>query len=586
MLCEKCGKPIEDGRTLCSQCAAQADDAVTVMGDAFDLNTPDNAAQKKAPKKKRGLIAAIVALALIIACTLGVVCNLDSIKAFTSRTFKSPEVYFADVENAAIDEYKENLTQSYGEFLKNYQTNAAATKSEIRLTLGDTLLSLLETTLQQQGMQMDVSWLQQIKLSLNANVQEKVMQYALGLGLGDQDVLSADMILDVDNGKFYGSIPELSKDYLTVDMESMGVANIFQTAFNSGRAMTEKLIQALPSEEALGNMIETYTDLILSAIKTVEKQDSTITVNGITQEVVELKATITEVELLDLCKALLNEARNDQNLKKVLDAYGDYINEMGQLADEEYYEPMDLYQQFVDAIDEALAEMDENKAEADSANYAELKTYVDMKNDLRGHSLTVYSKDEEPKGPYKWLTAVQDDTTYTEAELGKVVITGNKTEKNDVSNGAYTLSVEGKKIGTLEFENLSDNGGKLRLIPGENLMSEALKDSSIPSALLADNVVIELNCSKSDSGKTGCELSVLMGSKPLISLAISSEATTAGEITIPANGVDVTDSEKLIQWLAGMNFDNVLTALENAKVPAELLDLARGYLAMLQYGMI
>lgn len=583
MLCEKCGKPIEDGKTLCSECAAQADDTVTVMGDAFDLNTPDVAQQKKAPKKK-GLIAAIVALALVIACTLGVVFCWDSIKAFSDRTFKSPEVYFADVENAAIDEYKENLTQSYGEFLKNYQSNATAAKSEIRLTLGDSLLDLLENALQQQGMQMDVSWLKEIKLTLNANVQDKVMQYAVGLGLGQQDILTADMILDVDNGKLYGAIPELSKDYLMVDMETMGVASIFQNVFNSSRAMTDKLIQALPSEEALGNMIETYTNLILSGIKTVEKQDSTITVNGITQEVVELKATITQAELLEICEALLNEARNDQNLKKIMDAYGEYINEMGQLADEEYYEPTDLYQEFVDAMDEAMAQLKEEKAEA--GNYVELKTYVDMKNELCGHSLTAYSKDEDPEGPYEWLTAEQDGTTYTEAKLGEVAITGQKTEKDGVSNGTYTLEVDGKKIGTLEMENLSDKGGKLRLIPSEDLISEALEGSSIPSALLADNVAIELTYSTADSGKTGCELSVLMGSKPLIGFAISSEATAGGEIVVPANGVDVTDSEKLIQWLAGMNFDNVLTALENANVPADLLDLARGYLAMLQYGMV
>ena len=584
MLCEKCGKPIEDGQTLCSECAAQADDAATVMDDTFDLNTPDGVEQKKATKKKGGLIAAIVAFALVIACTLGVVFNLDSIKAFTSRMFKSPEAFFVDVEKAAIAEYKENLTESYGKFLKTYENNATAAEGEIRLTLGDTILELMETALQQQDMQMDVSWLQQIKLSLDANVQDQVIQYALGLGLGDQDILTADMILDVDNGKFYGAIPELSKDYLTVDMETLGVATIFQNVFSSSRTMTEKLIEALPSEEVLGSMIETYTDLILSAIKTVEKQDSTITVNGISQEVVELKATLTEAELMDIGKSILTEARNDQNLKKMIDAYGEYIDEMAQLTDE-YYESEDLYQQFADAIDDALAGLDESKPEADSGNYMELKAYVDMKNELRGHSLTVYSKDEEPEGPYKWLSAVQDDTTYTEAELGEVVITGKKTEKDEISNGAYTLSVEGEKIGTLEFENLSDNGGKLRLIPSEELMDETLEGSSIPSSLLADNVAIELTFEKADSGKTDCELSVLVGSKPLIGFAISAETTDGGAISIPTEALDATDSEKLAQWLEGMNFDNVLTALENANVPADLLDIARGYLALFQYGM-
>ena len=587
MFCKKCGRPIEDGQTLCSACAAQEDDAVTVMGDTFDLNTSGEAAQKKSPKKKGKLIAAIVALAVVVACTLGIVFNMDAIKGFTSRTFKSPETYFVDVESAVIAEYTEELTDSYGEFLDSYQEDTAAAKGEIRLTLGDTLLTLLETTLQQQGLQMDVDWLREIKLAVNTNIQDNAMRYVLGVGLGDHDVLSADVILDVEDGKVYGAVPELSKDYLSVDLSSVDpdAGAVFQNAIKRSRGMMEKLIRALPSEEALGNLIETYTDLFLAGIKTVERQNSTITVNGVTQKVVELKATITEANLLDIAKNILNEARNDQNLKKVIAAYGDYINEMGKLYDE-YYEPVDLYQEFVDSIDDALAELEEEKAEAASSNYLELKTYVDMKNRLRGHSLTVYGEDQEQTGPFEWLTAVKDDTTYTEAKIGQVQITGEKTKKNDVSNGSFTLCVKGKEMVTLELENVGENGGTLRLCPSSELMTEALSGSSIPAALLADNVALELTYSAKDSDKTACELSVMMGAKPLFSLALSSEATAGGKISIPSNALDATNSQDLVQWLADMNFDNVLTALEKANVPTELLDLVRGYLAMLQYGMI
>ena len=115
-------------------------------------------------------------------------------------------------------------------------------------------------------------------------------------------------------------------------------------------------------------------------------------------------------------------------------------------------------------------------------------------------------------------------------------------------------------------------------------MTEALSGDA-SAAMLLDNVSLELTYTTEDSGKTSYELSVMMGSSPLISLAISSEVTTGGEISVPSNALDATDTEMLAQWLEGMNIDGVLTALENANVPAELVEVVRSYVAMLQYGM-
>lgn len=587
MCCEKCGKPIEDGKTLCDACAAQNDEVITQtdeaaadMGDTFDLNTADQAAQKKSSKKKRRLITAIVALVLVVTCTIGAIFHLDAIKAFMNRTFKDPEVYFVEVESAAIADYTEKLTDSYGKFLDNYQNSPTATKSEIRLTLGDTLMSLLEASLQQQGSQMNLDWLQDIKLSLSTNIQDAAMQYALGIGLGNQDLLTADFILDMKNGKFYGGIPELNQDYLSADLSSEDAESMSTT-----RLMPEPLLQALPSEEVLGELIETYTDLILSGIKTVDKQDSTITVNGVSLEVLELKATITEADLLDIVKSVLTEARNDQHLKNVVDAYGDYVNEQGKL-DDASYEPVDMYQEFVASIDKLMIELDASRAEADSANYMELATYVDMKEQLCGHSLTVYSKGEAPVGPYTWMTVVKDGTTYTEMKLGAIVITGKKTKSNDVANGSYTLSAEGREIGTLELVNVSANNGTLRLVPSDELVRGAMSGANASAALLFNQVSLDLTYSTADTGKAECKLSLMFGSNPLFSLAISSEPADDTEITIPSDALDANNEESLRQWLAEMNFDEVLTALENAGLSQELMETIRGYIAQLQSGMI
>ncbi len=581
MYCEKCGKPIEDGQTLCTNCSAEK--TPEPVCDTFELNTADTVPAKKASKKKTGLIAGIAALVIVVAAAVGIFLNLDSINGFVDRTFQSPEEYLANVESAAIAEHSAELTRAYGMMLKNYGASVSSGETEMRLTMGDDIISYLESMMQQQGARMELDWLSQIKLSSNANVQDAAIQTMLGIGLGNTDLLSTDVIFDLDKGIMYMAVPELNKSYLSVDFSSQISPGELKNTLTQSMQFSSALVKTLPSEEDMNKLITTYADIILSCINDVEKSDDTVTIDNVSQKMVVLTAKITEKDLLNICEKILKKAEKDETLKTVITALSNYTNEMGKMNGGSYYEPVDLYRQFLDAIPSALASIEEAKGEAESDNYLKLKVYVDMKNNVRGHALTLYTNGKKEDQSFSWLTVAEGDTIYTEAKFPEIRITGEETVEKGVSEGEYTLYAEGEKIGTLEFEDVTETSGTLRLIPSEELISQTLSGSGIPTSLLGGNLALELSCSTKDAA-VSYEVNILVGPKALVGLALSSKVGEGGNIAIPTNALNANNQADLIKWLQDANFSGVLKSMEDAKVPAELINLVRSYTAMFQGG--
>lgn len=590
MFCEKCGRPVEDGQLLCSSCAAeepsvvQEEAAAPAAEPAFDtfelntaeLNTAEEAPVKKASKKKKGLIAGISALVVaagIAVCFIFNVGNIvGTVKGFIGRTFQSPEDYLASVEGDAIEQYASDFTQSYGTMLDIYSASpelTGAATTEIRLTLGDDVLSVAESTLKQQGMDMDLDWINKIKLSLDANTQESAVQTILGLAVGNTDIVSADIILDTEENVFYIGVPALNSTYLAGDLSSQMGGVSFRDTFTQGMEMADAFVKAMPSEEEMNTLIVTYAEIILSCIDDVEKETQTIEVGDASQKMVVLTAKITQKDLINIAEKVLKKAENDKTLKKVITSLGDFANEVNQ-ENYPYYEPIDLYAEFQNAIPEMLESIESAKDEADNSNYIKLNVYVDMQNVIRGHAVTVYSDGEKAMDTISWLTAAKGDTVYTEAELAQVKITGEKVTKKGVSTGEYTLKAMGEEICTLEFENMTETSGTLRLVPGEALMEQILSAGDIPS-FLSSKIGLELSYNLGEA-QTELGLKLINGSKTLIGLDMTSKLYKGGKITIPSNAVDITNEYAVMEWAQNLNFSKLLQALKDSEIPSEIVD--------------
>jgi len=595
MFCEKCGKPVEGDQPLCSSCAAEetpiSPDETAV--DTFALNTAEDIVPvKKASKKKKGLIAGIIALVVAAAAAACIFFNVGNIagtiEGFFGRTFQEPEEYLADVEGDAITQYTGELTNAYGAWLDAYSSsvNFDAANMELGLILGDDLLAYAESYLQQQGMTMDLDFLKDVNLSVDANIQESALQAVLGLGLGNTELLSADMIVDMDQSMLYLGLPAISKTYLSGDLSyEMDFAEV-EEALNMSMEMNQALIKALPSEDELSTLISTYVDIVLTSIDNVEKENEneTVTVDDVSQEMVVLTAKITAKDMLEIAEKALKKAEKDKTLEAVLTDLNGFVNEIGKRNSYTgYYEPVDLYEEFINAIPDALEELSYMKESADSGNYIKLKVYVDMQNAVRGHVVNIYTDGEKMDEEISLLSAAKGDTVYYEAEIPGFKVTGEETTKKGVSEGKYVLYVEGQKLGAVEFENVTENSGTLRLVPSEELMEQAMSGSGVPAALLGGNIALEVSYG-TNSNETGLTVKILAGSKDLVGLSLTSKPAKGGEIKIPSNTLDMDSASEndIMRWVQSMDFSSVIKALKDAKVPTEIVDALEGLTASMQ----
>ena len=526
--------------------------------------------KRGAPGKKTRLISSIVALMVVIASVVCFLPGCNDVDTFTEPTME-PDEYLVSLEKDAIARISDSLAKGYGATLGSYSADISGGKISLGLNLSEDILTYAESMLEQQGMATELDWLKNINISLNATTDEKLMQLGLILALGNNDLVSADAIFNMDSSLLLLTLPELSKDYLSIDFSEQLPPKMLEDSLAQSAELAALLLESLPTEQQLKTLITTYAGVVLDNIDEVEKSNETITVGDATQDMVVLTTKITTEDILDIYNDVLKYAQTDETLKAVLDSYGKYINKTVQMNG--YTETLDLHEIALEAISEALDALESAKEDMPDG-YMDLKVYVDKQNNIRGHVMSVYI-DAEKIDEYElsYLTAVKDDTTYLNAEFNMVKITGQKITKDGVSEGHLTLVVEDEEMATLEFENVAENRGTLRLFPGEALLDEALSDSGVPTFLLSDNLGIELSYDM-DGNKASCKFSIIAGSKALIDVTLSSEVTEGGSITYPSN---IVETENLAKWLAELDFDKLTAALEKANVPAELVDMVEYY---------
>lgn len=603
MFCGKCGSFIDGDQPLCDKCAAEeaaqqvfaneaaeqftqqvyANEAAdtVITNDVFELNTSEPAKAPKKSPKKRGLVAGIVAASVAVAMGVGAFIGWPYIKAFYNRTFQEPEEYFVDVQKSAISQYSNDITSSYGKIMDMYYTDGSGEltgfETELKVEVGDELLALLESNV---GTEMDLDFLKDIRVSMNMNSDDSLIQLIMAASLGKTQIVSADVIMDLAESKLFAAVPELNKQYLMIDASDIdtGVSiDEMKQAIAEAAATGDKIAAALPSEETLNALLNDYIAVALDCIDDVEKSNDTIEVGDASQKVVVLTATITEEDLYEMCVAVLEEAKDDQELKQV-------INDLSGVFNELYGYEMDLYPQFQEAVEAALEEMDIDSEDFSDDNYLEWVTYVDMKGEVCGYEMVIYSEDEDEMEVFTWLTATKGKTTYIECEIpsGNVELEGEKVETKGGTEGFYELSVAGMDLGTLEFETVTDTRTTLRLIPSEAVMDELLANSSLPTALISGNVALELSFGEDEAGASFLEVGLMAANKKLITIGVSGKAVSGGDVSVPSNTVDVTDSSALNQWLSNVDLQELIDGLERAGVPQELLDTIQNYAGMVQ----
>lgn len=562
--------------------------------DVFELNTSgeEPVKPKKKRKKKAGLIAAVSGAAVAVAAVVLVVLNFASVKGFFLKNFAQPEDYMAHVEEQNIGALSDTLASAYGSLLSASEGGSAASRVEFELEIGDEMMSLIEMAMAQSGFEADLSWLNSIMLSLDSNVQDDMAGIDLGLGLSGKQILTLSMIMDMQEQMLWMGLPELNEQFIGMNLGSYVddlESNIqsMTAGIERMQATVDELKDALPSEETVAKLLDKYIALALGCIDNVEKDSETMRVDGISQKLTVLTITIDEETLYDITVALLEEVRKDSDIEAIVNDISDYVNKIN--AEQiEGYEEIDLYEEFIDTVDEALETLEDEDVDSDSDNYLEIVDYIGKSDEVVGRAFTVCSDGEETE-LLRYLV-IEDGRDFAfEAEIpaAELEFEGSGNVKNDKINASCELSVANVDLVELEVIDFDqkklDKGylsGTLQIRPTSSLLEMAgatgESSSSVMGALI-EKIALELefDCSETSSKVA---VNLISDNELLLGLAVSAMEKNAEKVSAPEDAIDVSAMdeeayEALMEWMGNLDLNGLVDSLKDAGLPSEYADI-------------
>ena len=468
--------------------------------------------------------------------------------------------YMKAVEKANMADAVEGLTAFYGALGKTdtkLETNA---KVDYTVQLGDMIIDMLEESYQESmGSAMDFSFLSNIGFQEEITVKGERMKENIALLLNNQKILSATLLMDMINNMEYMQIPELNEDFIQINMNEMaGAGSGMNVADITGRL--SEVMKKLPSAETFGAMLNRYIDIFLDNLKNVTRSTVTLEEGDLQQECTAVTVKIYEEDAKAVVKAILETAKADQDLKKAIDA-------ISELADQ------DLYPDFLQGIEDALAEINEpeDDDDDDAMEYIEIVTYVDKEHNIIGRE---FRSDDAEDVPVVYYTVTSGENFAFKSAAEGFAVTGKGTKKDGKTSATYKLNVGGTDYLTMGVKDLmateQELTGDIRLEPTAQLLSQMFGSTSgLPFADLALDIKLAAD---------GVQLKVL-GNDALIvgmDVKVNVKETADGDISFPSYAVNVNDQETMQEWVNSMDVTAVLNNLKAAGVPQELIDMILG----------
>ena len=531
---------------------------------------------KNANTARRNLFKTILCLVMVLA--LLVACAPAAEKGDNPGDKNDPAQY----EGLEKEEYLQKLYENdlgaavdsigkvYGEILGSMKDGSAANavtgaKTDLTLTLGEDLRDMLEQAIF-AGDIGDTSFLSKINLNVDMSIKDEVEKMQMAIGLNGQQIITMNMLMNMADYVMYVAAPELNDGWIKFDLGAAMPEGSASSMIGSAATMTA-LADALPDAETVTKVLDRYLKLALPELKNVEQSTTKLELYGLEQECTQLTLKVYEADALAIAKAVLTAAKDDADLKKIIEDYAKAIEE---LAGEDIGAD-EAYADFKEVVTDMLADL-EDVEETDTENPITLVTYVDKNHNIVGMKLSMSAQDSE-RGMFYGYSLTEGDKFAFEAAIPSDVddtddfkISGTGTKKDGKTNGTYTLTFSGKDYVTLKVEDLSAESGTLTLKPTDDMVYD-LGLNALPFKDLS--VQIKLNAD-------GIELNVLSEGKLLAGLALKATESAGPNLSEPSSATDAMDSAAMQKWAEKLDLTKVMNNLEKAGVPSELLDAIVG----------
>lgn len=467
------------------------------------------------------------------------------------------EEYLQKLGENNLGDAIDSVGEVYGEILAALGDSSAATqtggaKVNMTLTVGDTALDLFEQAIFAGPAPVDISFLKEINLDLDVGMDGQKQAIQMALGLKGQHIITANLLMNMADSVMHIGLPELNDQWLKIE-SGENVPNVI-TGGMSSTAMLAELADALPDAETLTKVLDRYLAIVLAGLKNVDQTTTTLEVGGVKQECTVLTLKLNEEDAMNIVKNVLNKAKDDTDLKKIIvDVCDAFVEMSGMDGSGE-----DAYIDFKETVMDLLAEL-EAETEFDTESFIQVDTYVDKNHNVIGMKMYGMSEQDSERGMVYFYSLTEGNKTAFEFVVPSDVddtddfkISGTGTKTGGKTSGTYTVTMQGMDMVTVKIADLTEETGTITLAPNMDMFPGEVED-------MLGELALEIKVSAD-----GIALNILGDNEQLLGIALKAVDSDGPSLDAPSNAVDVTDSSAMEKWTEKLVMDKLLENLEKA----------------------
>ena len=421
--------------------------------DQTALNNAENFANsvsgvETAVKKGAGKKVAIGAGAAAVVLVGGGVAAFNLSPLVENQVRKhimSDKKYYAWVNEENAESVAKEIREEYEKSLDAYDKG---TKGNVSLSYkpSDDAKAFLTDDLAGEGEEAEqlidiINNIGSVEIGADFNSKKSVVQYSLYGKLNDDQLITFDVLTDLEGMNLYARVPELTEKWLSIALgDAMSEADSYeleefmqyQDIFTDVLENPKDYLSPADLEKEITKYVAVWNDTVAEHAEV----ESSVSVDILD---IEQKFSVSTVNVdadleLKLAKNMLKEIKNDDVIKNI-------ACDKLELIDEDEYE---------DSIDEVLDMLDEGEDDfEDEAIEFKFKTYIDAKGKIRGIEIKgddysgklIVGKDGDKVRGEAYAEA--DDEEIFRAEL---VADGDKKYTGDLD-----VVVEDESVFSLEF---------------------------------------------------------------------------------------------------------------------------------------
>ena len=505
----------------------------------------------------------------------------------TSQVFAAS---YKETEKAALDKLVAGFSAYWDAVMAQYEKGQeTGFNAKMKLTVEETGKAVLGAMVG-----MDFSWLNTVTMDMTEIIKDGKEAINADILLNDAPVGTMNICMDLANMTEYFQIPELSQNYMAIPL----IPSMEETIADETGAMSEEDIAAyqaymeeyqasmetylkivsdmttvLPDTKTLSTLLDRYGNIMIENFGDETVTEEALSVEGVSEDCTVYEEILTEQEVLSILREVLTTAKEDQELKGLLDMWSETGG--GE----------DLYAQLVAGADSALADLPEEGSEEINPEAAMFnsKIWTNAEGKIVGREFGFTDETGTESYPLiSWKNPSADGNSALYFELwldtSSITLTGSGQSGDQGLTGEYVLAFDGVKTVGIGVNNLKSDTEAPGYMNGSfnfSLLDTGTEEEPNPLAAfgLTANIISDAAAQTSQ-----VDFSLTSSGAPVVTLSVTGGYEASGEsVEMPDQAVldaalSVESEEDMTAYAEGLDWTTVLTNLGAAGVPEELIN--------------